>query len=74
MTIRNRSDRDYSFSLQEIDKTMVIKKIRNLEIKKELLSGNHLTLIIKEFDNLLAIYIIEKFNLYRNKGELPEFM
>lgn len=74
MTIRNRSDRDYSFSLQEIDKTMVIKKIRNLEIKKELLSGNHLTLIIKEFDNLLAIYIIEKFNLYRNKGEFPEFM
>ena len=74
MTIRNRSDRDYSFSLQEIDKTMVIKKIRNLEIRKELLSGNHLTLIIKEFDNLLAIYIIEKFNLYRNKGELPEFM
>lgn len=68
MTIRN------SFSLQEIDKTMVIKKIRNLEIENELLSGNHLTLIIKEFDNLLAIYIIEKFNLYWNKGEFPEFI
>ena len=53
---------------------MVIKKIRNLEIENELLSGNHLTLIIKEFDNLLAIYIIEKFNLYWNKGEFPEFI
>ena len=74
MTIRNRFDENSMFSFKEIGKTEVIKEIKYLDIKKGLLSSDIPTKIIKEFDNLLATFIIENFNLCLNKGEFPEIL
>ena len=43
-------------------------------MKKESLSSDIPTKIIKEFDNLFAIFIPENFNLCLNKGEFPEIL
>ena len=72
MTIRNRFDENSIVSFKENEKTEVIKEIKNLDIKKVSLSSNIPTKIIKEFDDLLATFITENFNLCLNKGEFPE--
>ena len=74
MTIRNRIDKNSIFSFKEIGKTEVIKEIKNLDIKKGSLSSDIPTKIIKEFDDLFAIFITENFNLCLNKGEFPEIL
>ena len=69
MTIRNCFDENSIFSFKEIGKTYVIKKIKNLDIKK----GSLFTKI-KKFDDLFATFITETFNLCLNKGEFPEIL
>ena len=72
MTISNCFDENNTFSFKEIGKTEVIKKIKNLDIKKGWLFGDIPTKIIKEFDYLFATFITENFNLCLNKAEFPE--
>ena len=74
MTIRNHIDKNSIFSLKEIGRAEVIKEIKNLDIKKGLLSSDIPTKIIKEFDDLFVIFITKNFNLCLNKGEFPEIL
>ena len=74
MAIRNRIDKNNIFSIKEIGKTKVIKEIKNIVIKKGLFSSDIPTKIIKQFDDLFAIFITENFNLCLNKGEFPEIL
>ena len=67
MTIRNHFHNNGTFSFKKIVKTEVIKKTKNLEIKKGSLSINIPTKIIKEFDDLFSVFITENFNLCLNK-------
>ena len=73
-TIRNHSDKNSIFSFKEIEKTKVIKEVKNLDIKKGSLSSDIPTKMIKQFDDLFAIFITEDFNLCLNKGEFPEIL
>ena len=50
------------------------KEITNLDIKKRSLSSDIPTKIIKESDDLFAIFITKNFNLSLNKGEFPEIL
>ena len=74
MIIRNRFDENSIFSFKEIGKTEVIKEIKNLDIKKESLSRDIPTKIIKEFNDLFVTFFTENFNLCLNKGEFPEVL
>ena len=74
VTIRNRIDKNSIFSFKEIGKTEVIKEIKNLDIKKGSLSSDIPTKVIKEFDDLFAIFITENFNLCLNIGKFPEIL
>ena len=74
MTIRNRFHNNGTFSYKKIVKTEVIKKIKNLEIKKGSLSINIPTKIIKEFDDLFSVFITENFKLCLNKREFREIV
>ena len=74
MTIRNRFDKKSIFSFKEIGKTEVIKEIKNLSIKKGSLSSDIPTKIIKESDDLFAIFITENFNLCLKKGKFAEIL
>ena len=64
VTIPNCFDENSIFSFKEIEKTEVIKEIKNLDIKKGSLSSNIPTKIIKEFDDLFITFITENFNLF----------
>ena len=74
VAIRNRFDENSILSFKEIEKTDVIKEIKNLEIKKGLFSSDIPTKIIKEFDDLFATFIIKHFNLCLSKGKFPEIL
>ena len=74
MTIRNRYDENSTFSFKEIEKTEVIKEIKNHDIKKGPLSSDIPTKIIKEFHDLFATFITENFSLSLNKGEFSEIL
>ena len=50
------------------------KEITNLDIKKRSLSSDIPTKIIKESDDLFAIFFTKNFNLSLNKGEFPEIL
>ena len=50
------------------------KEITNLDIKKRSLSSDIPTKIIKESDDLFAIFITKNFNLPLNKGEFPQIL
>ena len=74
VTIRNRYDENSTFSFKEIEKTEVIKEIKNHDIKKGPLSSDIPTKIIKEFHDLFATFITENFNLCLNKGQFSEIL
>ena len=74
VTILNHSDKNSIFSFKEVEKTKVIKEIKNLDIKKGSLSSDIPTKMIKKFDDLFAVFITEDFNLCLNKGEFPEIL
>ena len=74
MTIRIRFHNNGTFSYKKIVKTEVIKKIKNLEIKKGSLFINIPTTIIKEFDDLFSVFITESFKLCLNKREFREIV
>ena len=73
MTIPNLFDKNSIFSFEETEK-IEVKDIKNLDIKKELLSSDVPTKIIKEFDNLFVSFITENFNLCLNIAEIPEIL
>ena len=73
VTIPNLFDKNSIFSFEETEK-IEEKDIKNLDIKKELLSSDVPTKIIKEFDNLFASFITENFNLCLNIAEIPEIL
>ena len=73
VTIPNLFDKNSIFSFEETEK-IEVKDIKNLDIKKELLSSDVPTKIIKEFDNLFVSFITENFNLCLNIAEIPEIL
>ena len=73
VTIPNLFDKNSIFSFEETEK-IEEKDIKNLDIKKELLSSDVPTKIIKEFDNLFVSFITENFNLCLNIAEIPEIL
>ena len=73
VTIPNLFDKNSIFSFEETEK-IEVKDIKNLDIKKELLSTDVPTKIIKEFDNLFVSFITENFNLCLNIAEIPEIL
>ena len=72
MEIRNRFDKNTIFFFKKVVKTKVIKKIKNLGIKKESLSSDISTEIIKEFGDLFPIFVTQKFDLCLYKGDYIE--
>lgn len=72
MEIRNRFDKNTIFFFKKVVKTKVIKKIKNLGIKKESLSSDISTEIIKEFGDLFPVFVTKKFGLCLYKGEYIE--
>lgn len=72
MEIRNRFDKNTIFFFKKVVKTKVIKKIKNLGIKKESLSSDISTEIIKEFGDLFPIFVTKKFDLCLYKGDYIE--
>lgn len=72
MEIRNRFDKNTIFFFKKVVKTKVIKKIKNLGIKKESLSSDIPTEIIKEFGDLFPVFVTKKFGLCLYKGEYIE--
>ena len=73
VTIPNLFDKNSIFSFEETEK-IEVKDRKNLDIKKELLSSDVPTKIIKEFDNLFVSFITENFNLCLNIAEIPEIL
>ena len=73
VTIPNLFDKNSIFSFEETEK-IEVKDIKTLDIKKELLSSDVPTKIIKEFDNLFVSFITENFNLCLNIAEIPEIL
>ena len=73
VTIPNLFDKNSIFSFEETEK-IEVKDIKNLDIKRELLSSDVPTKIIKEFDNLFVSFITENFNLCLNIAEIPEIL
>ena len=73
VTIPNLFDKNSIFSFEETEK-IEVKDIKNLDIKKELLSSDVPTKIIKEFDSLFVSFITENFNLCLNIAEIPEIL
>ena len=72
ITIRNSFHKNSIFFFKEIGKIEVIKEIKYPDIG--LLTSDIPVKIIKESDDLFAIFITEKFNLCLNKREFIEIL